>query len=338
MRVHILGIDVAKNVFQLHGVDERGQVVLTKRVPRGRLREVVAQVAPCVIGLEACRGAHHWARQFAHLGHTVKLMSPRFVKPYVKTNKNDRQDAAGICEAVSRPSMRFVPVKTVQQQDIQAVHRSRSLLMKTRTALINQIRGLLAEYGVVIAPSPGKVRAMLPTLLEDEHEHLTPLAKETFRALYEHLLDLEQRIEQIDDRLGQLFTEHPMCQKIAAVPGIGPLTATALVAAIPAPQLFRNGRHLAAWLGLVPRQQSSGERVVLRGISKRGNRYLRTLLIHGARAVVSRAEGKRDPQSRWMSELKQRSGTAVAAVALANKNARVVWALLAHDDVYRRAA
>ncbi len=338
MPVSMMGIDLAKNVFQLHGVNARGQVVLAKRVTRSKLLEVVTQVPPCVIGLEACRGAHHWARQFAQLGHTVKLMSPRLVKPYVKTNKNDRQDAAGICEAVSRPSMRFVPVKTVQQQDIQAVHRGRSLLMKTRTALINQIRWLLAEYGVVIAPSPGKVRAMLPTLLEDEHEYLTPLAKATFRALYEHLLDLEQRIEQMDDRLGQLFTEHPMCQKIAAVPGIGPLTATALVAAIPAPQLFRNGRHLAAWLGLVPRQQSSGERVVLRGISKRGDRYLRTLLIHGARAVVSRAEGTGDPQSRWMSELKQRRGTAVAAVALANKNARVVWAVLAHEDVYRRAA
>jgi transposase len=338
MKVTTLGIDLAKNVFQLHGVDERGKVVLSLRVTRGRLLEVMANLPSCVVGMEACIGANYWAREFEKLGHTVKLMSPQFVKPYVKTNKNDGRDAEGICEAVSRPSMRFVPVKTVEQQDIQALHRSRSLLMKNRTALSNQIRGLLSEYGLVIAKSPGKVRRILPTLLDDEGVTLSPFARETFRDLYHQLVDLDQRLEKIEERLQRLFEAHPVCQRIAAIPGIGPLTATALLAAINNPQLFRNGRHMAAWLGLVPRQYSSGEKVALGGISKRGNCYMRTLLIHGARSVVMHIGKKKDPLSLWIRALKDRSGTAVAAVALANKNARVIWALLAHNDVYRKAA
>jgi len=298
--------------------------------------EVVANLPPCLIGMEACIGANYWAREFEKLGHTVKLMNPKFVRPYVKTNKNDSRDAEGICEAVSRPTMRFVPIKTVEQQDLQALHRCRTLLMKNRTALINQIRGLLLEYGVVIGKSPSKVRRILPTLLEDEAAALTPFAKETFADLYDQLVDLDSRLEKIDGCLERLFGAHPVCQRIAAIPGIGPVTATALVAAIHDPKHFRNGRHLAAWLGLVPRQHSSGEKVSLGGISKRGNCYLRTLLIHGARSVVGHVEKKKDGLSLWIQHLKDRSGTAVAAVALANKNARVVWALLAHDDVYRK--
>jgi len=336
MKTTTLGIDVAKNIFQLHGVNERGKVVVTRRVTRGKFMEVMANLPPCLVGMEACIGANYWAREFEKLGHTVKLMSPKFVRPYVKTNKNDSRDAEGICEAVSRPTMRFVPIKTIEQQDIQALHRSRTLLMKNRTALINQIRGLLLEYGVVIGKSPGKVRRILPTLLEDEATALTPFAKETFGELYDQLVDLDERLEKIDGRLERFFDVHPVCQRIAAIPGIGPLTATALVAAIHDPKLFRNGRHLAAWFGLVPRQHSSGEKVSLGGISKRGNRYLRTLLIHGARAVISHVEKKKDGLSLWIKRLKERSGTAVAAVALANKNARVIWALLAHDDVYRK--
>ena len=337
MEVSTLGIDLAKNIFQLHGVDKRGKVVLSRRVSRGKLMEVMANLPPCLLGMEACIGANYWAREFEKMGHTVKLMSAKFVRPYVKTNKNDGRDAEGICEAVSRPTMRFVPIKTIEQQDIQCLHRCRTLLVKNRTALINQIRGLLLEYGVVIGKSPGKVRRLLPALLEDEGIGLTPSSRETFRDLYAQLVDLDERVEKIGGRIERLFNAHPVCQKIAAIPGIGPLTATALVAAIDDPNVFQNGRHLAAWLGLVPRQHSSAEKVNLGRISKRGNRYVRTLLIHGARAVVTHAGKKTDGLSLWIKELKDRSGAAVATVALANKNARVVWALLAHDDVYRKA-
>ncbi|MBI1822932.1 MAG: IS110 family transposase [Nitrospirae bacterium] len=338
MEITTLGIDLAKLNFQLHGINHYGKVVLTKKVTRNKLLEVVAKLPCCLIGMEACASSHYWAREFERFGHQVKLMSPRFVKPYVKTNKNDFRDAEAICEAVTRPTMRFVPIKTVEQEDIQALHRSRSLLIKNRTALINQIRGLLAEYGLVIPKSAAKVRPMLIRILENQHEQLTSFGRETFFDLYDQLVDLEKRIEKMHQRLEVHFKKHPVCQKIAAIPGIGQLTATALLAAVSYPQAFKNGRHLSAWLGLVPRQYSSGGKEVLGKLSKRGNRYLRTLLIHGARAVVYRSENKKDSLSLWTNNLKRKKGTNVAAVALANKNARVVWALLAHDDIYRKAA
>ena len=327
MHVTTLGIDVAKNLFQLHGVDERGRAVLSRRVRRSQLSEAVTSLPPCVIGMEACASAHHWGA-FEQLGHTVKLMSPKYVKPYVKTNKNDGRDAEAICEAVSRPTMRFVAIKTVDQADLQAVHRSRSPLIKTRTALIDQIRGLLGEYGLVIARSPEQVRPALVGLLDDEQTGLTPFARATFSELYEQLVELEQRMAKVNQRLDRVFGAHPVCRKGAAVPGIGPLTARALLAAVSRPHVFQNGRHLAAWLGLVPRQFSSGGHARLGGLSKRGNRYVRTLLIHGARAVVQRAEHQTDARWRWMWDLKRRKGTNVAAVALANKNSRVIMGLV----------
>jgi transposase len=338
MHITTLGIDVAKNVFQLHGVDARGRAVVSRRVKRSQLMDTVASLPPCVIGMEACGSAHHWGRTFEQLGHTVKLMHPKYVKPYVKTNKNDGRDAEAICEATSRPTMRFVSIKTVEQADLQAVHRTRSLFVKHRTAVINQIRGLLAEYGLVIGQSPQKVRPALVRFLDDAESGLTAFARDTFAELYEHLQELDSRIERVTHRVERVYRAHPVCQKLAAVPGIGPLTATALVATVGRPQAFHNGRHLAAWLGLVPRQYSSGGKERLGGISKRGSRYVRTLLIHGARAVVQRAERRTDTQGRWLWALKCRKGTNVAAAALANKNARVVWALLARDDVYRRPA
>jgi len=338
MTVVTLGIDLAKSIFQLHGVDEHGKVVVQKRVSRSKLRETVAQLPPCLIGMEACASAQYWAREFQQLGHTVKLISPQFVKPYVKGNKNDSRDAEAICEAVSRPHMRFVPLKTVESQDIQTIHRMRSRLVKERTALSNQIRGLLAERGIVFAQGLTRLRQHLPTLLEDEENVLTPLSREVMRELYNELVALDERIAQADRLVQRVFTENAQCQKLAQVEGIGPVIATALVAAVGNAHEFANGRHLAAWLGLVPRQCSSGGKERLLGISKRGDRYLRTLLIHGARATVHRARHKTDARSRWIVRLEQRRGKNIATVAIANKNARIAWVLLTSDAEYRKAA
>jgi transposase len=309
-----------------------------KRVSRSKLRETIAQLPACVIGMEACASAQYWAREFQQLGHTVKLISPQFVKPYGKGNKNDSRDAEAICEAVSRPHMRFVPLKTVESQDIQAIHRLRSRLIKERTALGNQIRGLLAERGIVIVQGITKLRKRLPTIVEDLENKLTPLSREVMREWYEELIALDERIARADGMVQRVFTQSAACQKLAQVEGIGPVVATALVAAVGNAKEFANGRHLAAWLGLVPRQCSSGGKDRLLGISKRGDRYLRTLLIHGARATVHRARRKADARSRWILSLEQRRGKNVTTVAIANKNARIAWALLTSDAEYRKAA
>ena len=337
MNVTTLGIDLAKNVFQLHGVNRHGQAVLTKRVTRAKLAETVANLPPCLIGLEACASSHYWARELEKFGHTVKLIAPQFVKPYVKTNKNDAADAEAISEAVARPNMRFVPVKTVAQQDIQAVHRIRERRVKERTALLNQIRGLLAEYGLIIPLKRNAVRQALPRILEDADNGLTVLAREFVADLYEELRMLCVSVDKYDAKIERLFRANPVCQRLAKVEGVGPVTATALVAAGDA-RAFQNGRQMAAWLGLVPRQYGSGGKNVLAGISKRGDTYLRTLLIHGARAAVAAAKRKDDPRSRWINALAARRGANIAAVALANKNARVLWALMARGEEYRTAA
>ena len=338
MHITTLGIDVAKNVFQLHGVDARGRAVLSRRVKRSQLLETVASLPPCVIGMEACGSAQHWGRAFEQLGHTVKLMHPKYVKPYVKTNKNDGRDAEAICEAVSRPTMRFVSIKTVEQADLQAVAPHAIALRETPDRRHQSDSGLVGRVWVGDWQSPEKVRPAVVRFLDDAASGLTAFARETFSELYEQLTELDARIERVTHRIARVYRAHPVCQKLAAVPGIGPLTATALVATVGRPQAFRNGRHLAAWLGLVPRQYSSGGKERLGGISKRGSRYVRTLLIHGARAVVQRAERRTDTQGRWLCALTHRKGTNVAAVALANKNARVIWALLAHDEAYRPPA
>jgi transposase len=337
MNVTTLGIDLAKNIFQLHGVNRHGQAVLTKRVTRLKLAETVANLPPCLIGLEACASSHYWARELGKLGHTVKLIAPQFVKPYVKSNKNDAADAEAICEAVARPNMRFVPVKTVAQQDIQAVHRVRERRVLARTALVNQIRGLLAEYGLVIPLKRNAVSQALPRILEDADNGLTALAREFVADLYEELQTLSHAVGAYDAKIERLFKANPVCQRLAKVEGVGPVTATALVAAGDA-KVFRNGRQMAAWLGLVPRQYSSGGKQTLLGISKRGDTYLRTLLIHGARAAVAAARRKQDVRSRWITALAERRGANIAAVALANKNARVLWALMARGEEYRTAA
>jgi transposase len=333
-----LGIDLAKSIFQLHGVDAHGKVAVQKRVTRAKLRDTIAQLPPCLIGMEACGSAQYWAREFQQLGHTVKLISPQFVKPDGKGNKNDSRDAEAICEAVSRPNMRFVPLKTVESQDIQAIHRMRSRLIKGRTALVNQIRGLLAERGMVIAQGITRLRKQLPVLVEDQKNEWTPLSREVMRELYEQLVTLDEQIGRADHLVHRIFTESVACQKLAQVEGIGPVVATALVAAVGTAKEFTNGRHLAAWLGLVPRQHSSGGREQRLGISKRGDRYLRALLIPGARATVHRARRKTDARSRWIMSLEHRRGKNIATVAIANKNARSAWALLTSDAEYRKAA
>lgn len=336
MNVTTLGIDLAKNVFQLHGVNRHGKTVLAKKVTRAKLRETVANLPPCLIGMEACASSHYWGRELEKLGHAVRLIAPQFVKPYVKSNKNDAADAEAICEAVARPHMRFVPAKTVEQQDIQAVHRIRERRVKECTALLNQIRGLLAEYGVVIPLKRNAVRQAGPRILEDADNGLTALAREFVADLYEELRALGHAVGAYDAKIERLFKANPVCRRLAQVEGVGPVTATALVAAGD-PKAFQNGRQMSAWLGLVPRQYGSGGKNVLAGISKRGDTYLRTLLIHGVRAAVAAAKRKSDARSRWINAIAERRGANVAAVALANKNARVLWALMARGEEYRRA-
>jgi len=333
MEIKTLGIDIAKRVFQLHGVDAKGKVVLKKRLSREALPNFMANLPSCTIGMESCSGSNYWARKFRSYGHEVKLMSPQYVKPYVKTNKTDANDAEAICEAVTRPNMRFVSIKSAEQQDIQSLHRYRQRVVEERTALVNQIRGLLTEYGIVIPQGIGFLRKKLPEVLEEENSEITPLSREIFIQLSEDLKGIDQKVKSLDKRIDTLCKQSEDCQRIVQIAGIGALTATALVSSIGDITTFQNGRHLSAWLGLVPREYSSGNKRMLLGISKRGDRYLRTLLIHGARAFISFAKKR----SVWLEDLVRRCGKQKAYVALANKNARIVWALLAKQTEYKPA-
>jgi transposase len=332
MKITTSGIDVAKSVFQVHGVDERGNVVLRRQIRRSQLLLFFSRLEPCLIGMEACASSHYWARKLTALGHTVRLMAPQFVKPYRKNDKNDGNDAEAICEAVQRPSMRFVPVKSPEQQAELALHRIRRRLMGQRTALINQLRGLLAEHGRVLAQGANQVRSKLPALLEDGSESLPPLAVELFRDLYEELVQLEQRIAACDRRVERLYRANPLCHRLGEIEGIGALTATAFVATVAHAAQFKNGRQCAAWLGLVPKQDSTGGKPRLLGISKRGDVYLRTLLVHGARSAMRHTPNGDDPKSRWVEQLRKRRGENIAAVALAAKHARILWALMVQGE------
>ena len=336
--VATIGLDIAKQVFQVHGADKMGRAVLRRKLRRNEVIQFFCEQPPCLVGIEASGSARHWARVLGGLGHTVRLMAPQLVKPDVKSQKNDANDAEAICEAVTRPNMRFIPQKSVEQQDLQCLHRVRSRLVACRTQLINQIRGQLAEYGIVLPQHPGQVRSGLPTVLEDAENQLTGFGRDLFRSLYEELAQLDEKIAEVDNRIQIVFQNHPDCRRIAAVEGVGPLIATAIVAAISNGHAFENGRQFSAWLGLVPRQNSSGGKSRLLGISKRGDPYLRTLLIHGARSVVFRAKAKTDKRSIWIIDKQQRLGTTKACVAVANKNARIIWSLIAREQEYRRAA
>ncbi|MCZ6830218.1 MAG: IS110 family transposase [Gammaproteobacteria bacterium] len=333
MKITTVGIDLAKSVFQVHGVDQRGKAVVQKRLRRRQVLKYFAQLPPCLVGI-ANGGAHYWARKLQAQGHTVKLMAPQFVKPYVKANKTDAADAEAICEAVTRPTMRFVPIKNAEQQSVLSLHRARQGFVRARTAQANQIRGLLAEYGITLPQGIGHVAKGLPGILEDAENDLPGVFRELLDRLRAHLNELDRQVQELEQLINAWHRNSEDSQKLARIPGIGPLTASALVASIGDARNFKNGRELAAWIGLVPRQHSSGGKVLLQGISKRGDAYLRTLLIHGARSVIRVAEKKATPTNQWATGVLARRHKNVAAVALANKNARVVWALLAHGRDY----
>lgn len=338
MKITTVGLDLAKHVFQVHGADERGKAVQRKTLKRAQVLPHCGNRPPCLIGMEACAGAHYWARELAQQGHTVKLIAPQFVKPYVKGHQNDANDAEAICAAVGRPNMRFVPVKSVEQQDLQALHRVRSGLVKERTAKVNPVRGLLGEYGLVIGQGVAPVRRRLPELLEDAENGLSRPARELCADLHEQVVKLDEPVAVYQSRIERICQASAACRKLTQIKGIGPLTATALVAAVGDGSAFDQARPVPAWIGLTPRQDASGGKPKLLGISKRGDGYLRTLLIHGGRAVVKAAEGKDDAQSRWVNDLVKRRNKHIAAVAVANKNARIAWALLRREEDYRIAA
>lgn len=333
MKITACGIDLAKSVFQFHGVNQSGQTVLKKQVKRNKIVDFLMSIPPCLIGMEACGSAHYWARRLLKMGHKVKLIAPQFVKPYVKANKNDAADAEAICEAVQRPNMRFVPVKTVEQQAILSVHRARQGCIKARTAQANQIRGLLAEFGVIMPIGLASIRQGVAARLDEAKDEVPGFFVDLILKLLEVFALLDRKVAELELMIQRWHRANSASVRLEKIPGIGPITASALVASIGDARNFANGRQLAAWLGLVPKQHSTGGRANLLGISKRGDTYLRTLLIHGARAVILHATRKVDDD--WLHKLLGRRNKNVVTVALANKNARTVWALLAHDREFR---
>ncbi|WP_421184797.1 IS110 family transposase [Aeromonas enteropelogenes] len=334
MNVKTIGIDLANAIFQIHGVNKHGKSLFNKQLKRAQMIPFFANLPPCLIGMEACSSAHYWARKLQGLGHTVKLMAPQFVKPHVKTNKNDAADAEAICEAVSRPNMRFVPMKSSEQLAVLALHRARQGFVKARTAQANQLRGLLAEHGIIIPKGIAHIGKHLPEILEEYENELPETFRQLLERLGEHLKALDQQVQELEVQLQSWHRENVASKKLAQIPGIGPITASALIASVGDAKSFKNGRQLAAWLGLVPRQHSSGGKQTLLGISKRGDSYLRTPLIHGARAVLRVAEHRAQHADSWLAGVMGRRNHNVAAVALANKNARIVWALLAQEREY----
>lgn len=337
-KISVIGIDLAKYVFQIHGVDNNGEVAVRKQLRRSQMHKFFARLEPCLIGMEACGGAHYWSRELSRLGHSVRIMAPAFVKAYLKSNKNDRNDAEAICEAVQRPNMRFVQPKTSEQQSILHLHHGRQLLVRQRVALSNHMRGVLSEYGIVLAQGVKVVAQHLPALLEDAENELPMLTRHLLAELKAEHDQLIERIERVEHQLKAWHATNPVSQRLASIPGIGVLTATALAATVGEGQDFNNGRQLAAYLGLVPRQASSAGKERLLGISKRGDGYLRSLLIHGARAVIHhirrRLKANQPGGNPWVEQLLQRCHINEVAVALANKMARTAWVVLTRNETY----
>lgn len=339
--VTTIGIDLAKNSFSVHGVNAKGKPILSRTLSRTSMVRFFANLPSCLVGMEACASSEYWARTIESLGHEVRRIHPRYVKAYLLGAKNDANDAAAICEAVQRPNMRFVPHKSPEQTDIQCIHRIRQGYVKSRTALINQTRGLLAEYGIAIRQGICAVRNQLPTLIADEENDLSGLMRRNLASLYESLCFLDERILEQDKLLKVVAKESEACQRLMQVPGIGIMTATILLTIAGVASHFQNGREFASFLGLVPRQNSTGGKTKLLGISKRGDCYARYLLIHGARAALSRMVAGYTPEHRrnlWAMELVERRGKNKASVALANKTARVAWSMLTQGTEYKHAA
>jgi transposase len=333
MEITTIGLDLAKHVFQVHGIAADGSVVLKKRLRRGQVHAFFAGLKPCLVGMEACATAHFWARQLRELGHDVRLMPAQYVKAYLKRGKNDAADAAAICEAVTRPSMRFVPIKSEDQQAALMLHRARDLLVRQRTQLINAIRGHLAEFGIIEAQGPWNVPRLLAGMEEADLPDPVP---GLVRLLASQLEEVELHIHEIDTQITAWHKASPVSQRLAAVPGIGPLVATAIVATMPDPTVFRSGREFAAWLGLVPRQNSSGGKTRLGRTSRQGNAYIRRLLVIGAQSALFCSKAtKANP---WVQALLAKRPRLVVAVALANKMARIAWALMARQTTYQAAA
>jgi transposase len=335
MQIRSVGIDLGKTTFHLVALGDNGKVLLRKKFTQKQLIAFTANMQTCLIGMEACSGSHFLGRALREQGHDVKLIPAQFVKPFVKSNKNDFIDAEAIAEAVERENMRFVPIKTDDQLDLQALHRVRDRLMTRRTALINQIRAFLLERGIVFAKSPIRLREALPEVLENINENLTPRMRNLVAMLWSEWKDLELQIVEMNDEVERIASSDDACRRLRQIPGIGPLVATAIVASIGNGAAFRKGREFAAWLGLLPNQHSTGGKVRLYGISKRGNSYLRKILIHGARAVVLRSKRDRIAMGAWMSSLETRVPRNVLIVATAHKLARIAWAVLSTGQDYR---
>ncbi|ARD43072.1 IS110 family transposase [Colwellia sp. PAMC 21821] len=337
MKITTIGLDIAKSIFHMFAVNKNGRFVKKKQLRRKQVLSFMATLEPCLIVMEACGSANYWARKFIELGHQVKLIAPQYVKPFVKGNKNDYNDAEGIAEAAQRPTMRFVPIKSIEQQDIQNFHRQRERIKKERKALASQIRGLLGEYGIVINKGISAIRNELPDILEDATNELTYLSREIFNELWLEFQVTEVKFKACEVRLNTMNKENEICVRLDEILGIGAITASATYAAAGDGKDFVNGRHFSAWLGLVPGQHSTGGKATLLGISKRGNSYLRTLYIHGARAVLRHSENKTDRFSLWAQALKSRRGHNKACVAVANKIARMAWVIMAKGESYRPA-
>jgi len=327
---------LAKNVFQIHGIDDAGEVVVRKQLRRAQVLGFFAGLSRCVVGMEACATAHHWARELEALGHDVRLMPPNYVKAYIRRNKNDAADAAAICEAVRRPAMRFVPVKTADQQATLMMHRARALLVRQRTMLVNALRGHLAEFGVIGAKGLHKVEGLMAIVRNGSEKRIPDVARRVLAVIAGQIDDIEAKIAGVEAQLLAWHKSNPTSRRLATIPGIGPIIATAIAATVPDPKVFRSGREFAAWLGLVPRQNSTGGKARLGGISKRGDGYLRRLLVNGAHAALFWSKAaKTDP---WLTSLRARKHRLVATVALANKTARIAWAVMSKEEKYRPVA
>ncbi|WP_428540060.1 IS110 family transposase [Profundibacter sp.] len=338
MEITTLGIDLAKSVFQLHGVDAAGQIVLMKKLRRNAVLEFMSALPPCLVGIEACGTSHFWAREIAALGHDVRLIPPAYVKPYVKRQKNDMADAEAICEAVTRPNMRFVPIKTPGQQGVMVLHRTRKLLIRQRTMMLNSFRSHLAEFGIIAPQGPQHVVRMAKAMKDGEHDDLPEVARTALLGFARQLETLTVEIRSLDNQLRAWHRQSAVSQRLQTIPGVGFITATAMAASVPDPAAFASGRQFAAFLGLVPRQNSSGGKDRLGRISKMGDPYLRTLLVNGATSIIRR-DGRDDSATGiWIRRLLDKKPARVVTVAIANKTARIIWAVLLRGDVYRRPA